>query len=294
MRSRLRVAAALAVVALTGAMAFAAAPAAAADGMFGNPNGTGCLPGFPEDLLVGTEFTLGETGQLLTFHMQAAGGEADQAFRGVVYSIDSPGVGTLVATSTEIVVPAGSSPTWHVATLPGALLPPGQYVIGFIGGPAGGAAPCLDIDAGTIYFGGGSYPTPPSTIAGAFGDFATLAVYVRYTVFDRQGPPRRGYCLNGSFLDLLKDQPTSDAAYAGATPALYVDGKGITCDAPPAGFAYAGLYQGPDADTGHLPLLQEAQLAGPLEPGPRRGPGCSTGGQREVGVAGIEPATSRV
>jgi hypothetical protein len=256
MRSRLRVAAALAVVALASAMAFATAPASAADGLFGNPNGAECLPGFPQDLLVGTEFTLGETGQLTTFHMRAAGGEADQAFRGVVYSIDSPGFGTLVATSTEIVVPAASGAAWFVATLPGVLLPPGQYVIGFIAGPTGGAAPCLDLDVGTIYFGAGSYPTPPETIAGAFGDFATLAVYVRYTVFDRQGPPRRGYCLNGSFLDLLKDQPTSDAAYAGATPALYVDGKGITCDAPPAGFAYAGLYYGADADSGIYPYYK--------------------------------------
>ena len=31
-----------------------------------------------------------------------------------------------------------------------------------------------------------------------------------------------------------------------ATPALYVEGKGLTCDAP-TGLAYQGLYRGPDA-----------------------------------------------
>ena len=39
----------------------------------------------------------------------------------------------------------------------------------------------------------------------------------------------------GTFLNLLQDQPATDSNYTGATPALFVQGIGITCDAPPAG-----------------------------------------------------------
>jgi hypothetical protein len=38
----------------------------------------------------------------------------------------------------------------------------------------------------------------------------------------------------GTFLDLQVGQPTVDPAYKGATPAIFVQGKGITCDPPPA------------------------------------------------------------
>ncbi len=39
----------------------------------------------------------------------------------------------------------------------------------------------------------------------------------------------------GTFLDLLQDQPATDGHYTGATPAIFVQGIGITCDVPPAG-----------------------------------------------------------
>jgi hypothetical protein len=68
---------------------------------------------------------------------------------------------------------------------------------------------------------------------------------------------RSGYCagvgdsnpftgqpiLPGAFLDLVRGHPASDPRYQGATPALFVAGKGITCDAPPAGYVQTG-YQG--------------------------------------------------
>jgi len=44
----------------------------------------------------------------------------------------------------------------------------------------------------------------------------------------------------GTFLDLLAAQITSDPHYAGATPAIYVEGKGLTCDPPPAGYTQQG------------------------------------------------------
>jgi hypothetical protein len=70
-----------------------------------------------------------------------------------------------------------------------------------------------------------------------------------------QPPPRQGtgYCsvtgnttpaglpiVPGTFLNLVLGQPLVDAHYAGATPALYVEGVGITCDPPPVGFSFDG------------------------------------------------------
>ena len=53
-------------------------------------------------------------------------------------------------------------------------------------------------------------------------------------------PARFGYCLAGRFLDLAAGQPDADPRYAGAVLAIFVRGKGITCDAPPAGYTQRG------------------------------------------------------
>lgn len=68
-------------------------------------------------------------------------------------------------------------------------------------------------------------------------------------------PDRLGYCSvagnsdpftgkgipAGTFLDLLTGQPQTDAHYLGATPAIFVDGRGITCDPPPPGYVRSGF-----------------------------------------------------
>ena len=54
-----------------------------------------------------------------------------------------------------------------------------------------------------------------------------------YTLVVTRAASRAGYCLNGRFTDLEQGQPDSETKWAGATPALYVHGKGITCDTPP-------------------------------------------------------------
>ncbi|MSO58562.1 MAG: hypothetical protein EXQ77_05945, partial [Thermoleophilia bacterium] len=54
-----------------------------------------------------------------------------------------------------------------------------------------------------------------------------------YTLTVTREPSRAGYCLNGRFYDLEQGQPDSETKWAGATPALYVHGKGIMCDTPP-------------------------------------------------------------
>lgn len=53
----------------------------------------------------------------------------------------------------------------------------------------------------------------------------------------QDGTPMR----SGTFLDLLAGQPSTDPHYAGATVAIMVEGLGITCDAPPAGYTKRGV-----------------------------------------------------
>ena len=48
--------------------------------------------------------------------------------------------------------------------------------------------------------------------------------------------PRVGYCMEGKFLNLELGQPKLDPMYEGAVLAWYVDGRGITCAAPPSGW----------------------------------------------------------
>jgi hypothetical protein len=44
----------------------------------------------------------------------------------------------------------------------------------------------------------------------------------------------------GTFLDLLDGQPSTDPHYSGATFAIFVEGRGLTCDAPPVGYKRHG------------------------------------------------------
>jgi hypothetical protein len=62
----------------------------------------------------------------------------------------------------------------------------------------------------------------------------------------------------GTFLNLEIDQPSWDAHYAGAVPANYVEGKGLTCDPPPSGATLDGTYDGPGASSGLYPYYRTA------------------------------------
>ncbi len=85
--------------------------------------------------------------------------------------------------------------------------------------------------SGDAYAGG----TASDTVFGGPDDYA----------FDTYMIPsettRVGYCLDGVFENLLEGQPSFDPAYAGAVPATYEQGIGITCDPPPAGWVRNGL-----------------------------------------------------
>ena len=68
--------------------------------------------------------------------------------------------------------------------------------------------------------------------AGGDANFATYMLPPRVN--------RAGYCLGGRFLDLAAGQPDSDSLYKGAVLAIFVRGKGITCDPPPLGYIQQG------------------------------------------------------
>lgn len=71
---------------------------------------------------------------------------------------------------------------------------------------------------------------------------------------EQLAPARAAYCsaagnthgstgaalVPGTFLDLEYGQPATDSHYTGATPARYVQGKGLTCDNAPAGYTASG------------------------------------------------------
>ena len=65
--------------------------------------------------------------------------------------------------------------------------------------------------------------------------------------------PRGAYCTvagntsdsgvpiaSGTFVNLDDGQVYTDPHYAGATPAIFVQGEGLTCGAPPAGYTQQG------------------------------------------------------
>ena len=91
------------------------------------------------------------------------------------------------------------------------------------------------------------------------------------------GAARGGYCsvagnsnefsgaaiTPGTFLNLEAGQADGDSHYAGATPAIFVRGTGITCDPPPPGYVRSGFVGRPHRPGGRaLPALDPRRLTG--------------------------------
>ncbi len=213
---------------------------------------------------------LAQRASLRTFHLYAGGGAGRSLFRGVVYNVDEDGNPTgVVAVGSETFIPGGAAPAWRVSSFGGEVLAPGRYAIGVMvwaprsmTGLRSDTAPAGTLDQAHVV----PYPTPPNPFY-EHGDIGSspqdLTMYVTYAVVagedgeEPQGFPRHGYCLGGVFVDLLKGQPASDPRYHGATPALFVEGKGITCDPPPPGYVLVGLYDGVEADHGFYPYFRK-------------------------------------
>lgn len=61
----------------------------------------------------------------------------------------------------------------------------------------------------------------------------------------------------GTFLDLLYNQPNFDPHYQGANVAVYIQGRGLCCDAPPPGYVRDGFAPGPDVPAGVYPYFRK-------------------------------------
>jgi hypothetical protein len=227
----------------------------------------------------GNVYALAEGGTTESFSAYVRGGRDNQVFQPVIFQVDAGGnPTTLVAVGPEVKVKDDQPAGWVTTTLPATSLPPGSYFVGVFAGPHTNGARIFSDAVGTLLTGVGTYPA----VGAEFGpvqvvEGVTLSAYVTLESApaeepgDEQpgdpgegepgepGPPaesaaapkprapnRAGYCLDGRFVDLLNHQAELDPAYAGATPAFYVEGRGLTCD-PPTGLTYVGLYRGSDA-----------------------------------------------
>jgi hypothetical protein len=106
-----------------------------------------------------------------------------------------------------------------------------------------------DSEAG---YAGGSEFTGNTTWSDDSNDMA-FVTYVEAAAATLAGP-RGAYCtvagnssddgiplFPGTFVNLDDGQINSDAHYTGATPAIFVEGVGLTCAPPPAGYTLQGL-----------------------------------------------------
>jgi hypothetical protein len=210
----------------------------------------------------GNVYTLDQPATPESFSAYVKGGTDDQKYRPVIFQVDAFGNPTsLVAIGSEVVIDETQAPAWLTTPMPGmTALPPGDYFVGIIAGARADGGRFFFDSAGLLLTGSNSYADPlqefgPVTVV----EGVTLSVYVTLQTMPKQqpqpkpepqiqrkAPNRGGYCLNGKFLDLLYGQAAFDPTYQGATPAYYVEGKGLTCD-PPNGLTYVGLYRGNDA-----------------------------------------------
>jgi hypothetical protein len=117
------------------------------------------------------------------------------------------------------------------------------------------------------YASGDRYYTFGNGSVSAAGGALSFKTYVIPTAAEvaealASAPSRMAYCTvegdtwqdgtliaPGTFVDLSGGQPLVDPHYIGATPAMYVEGKGLTCDPPPTGFELHGYADEPGLPT---------------------------------------------
>jgi hypothetical protein len=81
-------------------------------------------------------------------------------------------------------------------------------------------------------------------------------------------PAQLGYCLGGSFIQLDEGQPSRDARYANAVPALFLDGIGATCDLVPGYVAAGYTVDGNGKRGGLYPFYVKSDRVPPAQPLP--------------------------
>jgi hypothetical protein len=269
-----KAAARLVLLACVGLFAVGVSPAYAVDLRLGNDVAGSDKRDFNEDTVVGNVYTLGEAGVTESFSMYVKGGNEDQVVKPVLYKrtgdddsvAGEAGNWERVFVDDEVTVAAEDRARWVTVPLEPVLLEPGEYFVGVLVGPrgepsasarGGGEDPTgalfFYLEGGTLYRASTSYFEPSTVIDLSPGGEKTLSMFVQLRgpqgpegTSEKKGPNRAGYCLNGQFLDLELRQVEFDPRYEGAVPAIYVAGKGLTCD-PPFGLTKSGLYHGDDA-----------------------------------------------
>jgi hypothetical protein len=185
---------------------------------------------------------------------------------GVATNVGAIGLGT--AGDGESFSPSGvlydmsrgsTGELWTVDTATGT-----QSVVGSLSGSPGGTvnAATFGCDGSTLYASVKASPNylatvntttrivttiGPTTIAGT-PDLDALTAYCSGSAKAHRSPGE--YCTAtpvnradgtvGRYVDLVFDQQLNDPKYAGATPALYAQGYGSTCDLPSADYKDAG------------------------------------------------------
>ena len=196
---------------------------------------------FPTGFTIGQVFTAGTTGRLsdLLLTLGNSAGATD-LLRAQLTRVDGAGFPDLTAVLGEVILESSDIPTPGPAPVElrfgnPALAAGTRYAVVVSTADSVGYEICgagsADFYAGGQAWGSMDGGASWSDIGGDAG-FATYMLPPRVT--------RLGYCLAGRFLDLVAGQPDADSTYAGAVMAIFVRGKGITCDPPPAGFTQQG------------------------------------------------------
>jgi hypothetical protein len=208
--------------------------------------------------------TITGTGEALTGFTVQMNGPSSVTFQGGVGMWDGSAVsGVLWSGPDQQTTGSGTFEAVSFDLPEGVVLAPGQaYVIYatslFSSGSGSNVWGSVDgaayEDGGFVYQNGGSLS---SSWDGNWAnyDLAFLARFGTPRVVVLPVPARGGYCTvagnthpytggaiaPGTFVNLAQAQVTSDPSYAGVVPAIYVEGTGLTCDAPPTGYTQRGL-----------------------------------------------------
>lgn len=193
-------------------------------------------------------FTAGVSGQLtdVTATLEAELTSGNGVIRAAINPTDlsgNPNTGVELAVAT---VPASSLPLFTPTGVDFTFSTPAVLVAGTTY-----AITLTEVSSAHqhFYWSGSSSDTYAGGVAsdpfgGATGDFA-FATYM--IAAQATSGIRAGYCLNGVFENLLYDQPNTDPTWSKAVPAIFVQGTGLTCNPPPAGWTQHG-FAGADLD----------------------------------------------
>jgi hypothetical protein len=212
------------------------------------------MPGFE----VAQTFTAQRTGVLsdVVLSLGAVGATSDPLLVSIirVTAAGEPDEASVLATAavTDADVPTGTTAPVNVAFSAGAIVTAGSMYAVWIRTESATGYTIEGSGSADFYAGGKVFlkmSPAPWDDAGGNSDAYFETWVLGLAPYVPPPPTRLGYCLGGLFLDLVYGQPAVDQRYATATPALFIEGRGITCDPPPAGYVASGFA----GDEQHVP-----------------------------------------